>query len=73
MTIQEYMKKNNETYRSLSEKFGISHTYLCNVAKGWNVYISEDLARKIKAIAPEIDIGIEYEPKYFLYKGDDIE
>lgn len=66
MTIRQYMKENHETYRTLAEKLGISHTYLCNIANGWNTYISEGLAETIKSVCPEIDIYEKVEIKYYL-------
>lgn len=70
MTIQEYMEKNDETYRTLAKKLDISHTYLCNVAKGWNKYISEELANKIRLACPEVDIYTEIETKYYLVRKE---
>lgn len=67
MTIIEYMKQNKETYRSLAHKLGISHTYLCNIAKH-NECISEKLANKIHKLLPQVDIEIRTEKKYYLAK-----
>ena len=67
MTIQEYMEKNNETYRSLGKKIGVSHTYLWLIAKH-NECISGKLANKIRDLLPEIDIVEKSEGKYYLGK-----
>lgn len=56
MTIQEYVSKNNISYRELARRLNISVTYLCDLAKKRKKTISEKVANKFKEVAPEIEL-----------------
>ena len=56
MTIQEYVSKNNISYRELARRLNISVVYLCDLVKERRKTISEKLANKFKEVAPEIEI-----------------
>ena len=59
VTIREYVFKNNISYRQLARQLNISQAYLCDLSKGRRETISEEVANRFKAIAPEIDITVE--------------
>lgn len=64
MTIREYIFKNNISYRQLAKQLGISHTYLYDLSKSKRKTISEEVANRFKAIAPEIDVMVETKKYY---------
>lgn len=66
MTIKEYVKINNISYRELARRLNISVTYLCDLSKGNRQTISEQVANKLKEVAPEIDIILEIKKIYRL-------
>ena len=56
MTIQEYVEKNGISIRAFAMKIGISSTYLSDLINKRRTHISEELANKIKEVAPEVGI-----------------
>lgn len=64
VTIREYIFKNNISYRQLAKQLGISHTYLYDLSKSKRKTISEEVANRFKAIAPEIDVMVETKKYY---------
>lgn len=64
VTIREYIFKNNISYRQLAKQLGISHTYLYDLSKSRRKTISEEVANRFKAIAPEIDMTVETKQYY---------
>jgi hypothetical protein len=65
MKMLEYIVKNNETYRGLSKKIGISHSLLWRASKYGSVSISKETVEKIHNLLPDIDV-IEKSGKYYL-------
>ena len=64
VTIREYIFKNNISYRQLAKQLGISHTYLYDLSKSKRKTISEEVANRFKAIAPEIGVMVETKKYY---------
>ena len=64
MTIREYVFKNNISYRQFAKQLNISQAYLCDLSKGRRETVSEEVANRFKAIAPEIDITVEIRKYY---------
>lgn len=56
MTIQEYVEKNGISIRAFAMKIGISSTYLADLINKRRTHISEELANRIKEVAPEVGI-----------------
>ena len=56
MLLENYLKENKISYRKFAKSIRISATYLCDLIKGRNEYISEEIANRIKKEYPEIEL-----------------
>lgn len=72
MTIKEYIKKYNITYRELAKRLGISATYLSDLSKGRRLTMSGEVANRFNQIAPEIEIILEQKTIYKVRSGERI-
>ena len=70
MTIEQYVKENNISYRELARKLEISAPFLIDLKNGRRKSISEKVANKFKKVAPEIDIIKEQKIVYKIKESE---